>query len=133
VDDLKRGLSAEAEGIDAAAQEFYSRAVSETSADMRPLERLAALLSRRGDKDALAKLAEQPILMNSAAPPKALLAIVQALRDHGNTKGAVRLLEAQIKLQPPNADLFRTLADACEASGDSGRARDLRARAADIK
>jgi predicted Zn-dependent protease len=58
---------------------------------------------------------------------------VHALRDHGNTKSAVRLLEAQIKLQPPSAELYRTLADACEASGNSGRARDLRALAAGVK
>jgi len=42
----------------------------------------------------------------------------------------IRLLDQQIKLQPPNAGLYKTLADACEATGDNSRARDLRALAA---
>jgi hypothetical protein len=40
------------------------------------------------------------------------------------------MLEGQIKLQPPSVDLYRALADACEANGDSSRARDLRTLAA---
>lgn len=133
LDDLKRGMSAEAQGRDPEAQGFYAHAAASTSTDMRPIERLAASLSRTGNSDALAKLAEQPILASRAAAPETLLLIVHSLRDHGNTKSVVRLLEAQIKLQPPSADLYRTLADACEASGDSGRARDLRALAAGVK
>jgi hypothetical protein len=43
------------------------------------------------------------------------------------------MLEAQIKLQPPNGDLYRTLADACEASGDGSRAREMRSLANGIK
>jgi GWxTD domain-containing protein len=133
LDDLKRGMAAEAQGRDLEAQDFYTRAAAGNATDTRPVERLAALLSRTGNNDALARLAEQPILLNRAASPETLLPIVHALRDHGNTKSAVRLLEAQIKLQPPSAELYRTLADACEATGDSGRAKDLRALAAGVK
>ncbi|HEY3704104.1 MAG TPA: GWxTD domain-containing protein [Terracidiphilus sp.] len=133
LDDLKRGMSAEAQGRDVEAQGFYAGAAAKTSSDTRPIERLAALLSRTRNGDALARLAEQPILLNRAAGPETLLPIVHALRDHGNTKGVVRLLEAQIKLQPPSAELYRTLADACDASGDSGRAHDLRALANGVK
>jgi predicted Zn-dependent protease len=59
-----------------------------------------------------------------------LLLIAQALTKSGNPKGIVRLLELQIKLQPPSSDLYRTLADACEATGDNTRAHDLRTLAA---
>lgn len=133
VDDLKRGLSAEAVGADVDAENLYRRALKEGPADIRPLEKLAALLARTGNADALAALSQQPILMQSAVSPKTLLLIAQALTKNGNPKGVVRLLEAQIKLQPPNGDLYLTLADACEASGDTGRARELRNQATGIK
>ena len=133
VDDLKRGLAAEAQDTDLVAQSCYTRAMAEAPADIRPLERLAALLSRRGNTDDLAALSRQPILMTTATLPKALLAIAQALTKNGNPKEVVRMLEAQIKLQPPDKDLYRTLADACEASGLTGRAHDLRSLATDIK
>jgi len=71
--------------------------------------------------------------MQTAVSPKTLLLIAPALTKNGNPKGVVRMLEAQIKLQPPNPDLYRTLADACEASGYNGRARDLRSLATGLK
>lgn len=133
VDDLKRGLSAEAQGADVLAQTFYTDALADGSTDLRPLDQLAALLSRRGMTDELGKLSQQPILATSAASPKTLLLIARAVRDRGNPKEAVKLLEKQIKLQPPNADLYHSLADACEAAGDPGRARDLRALASNLR
>lgn len=130
VDDLKRGLSAEAQGDDAAAQSFYTKALSEGQDDLRPLDKLAALLSRHEQTEELAGLARQPLLARTAVAPKTLLLIAQALTKSGNPKGIVRLLELQIKLQPPSSDLYRTLADACEATGDNARAHDLRTLAA---
>jgi predicted Zn-dependent protease len=70
------------------------------------------------------------MLAGTAVAPNALLAISQALTKTGNPKGVVRMLETQIKLQPPSAALYRTLADASEATGDAARARDLRTLAA---
>ena len=133
VDDLKRGLSAEASGADLNAETSYRRALQEAPSDIRAIEKLAALLARTGNTDALAALSQQPILMQTAVSPKTLLLIAPALTKNGNPKGVVRMLEAQIKLQPPNPDLYRTLADACEASGDNGRARDLRSLATGLK
>jgi hypothetical protein len=133
LDDLKRGLSAEAQGTDAEAQAWYQKALAENQDDIRPLDKLAALLSHRGDTDGLVALSQQPLLTRTAVSPKTLLPIADALSKSGNPKGVVRLLEAQIKLQPPNSSLYRTLADACEASGDTGRARDLRSLATGVK
>ena len=133
LDDLKRGISAEAQGGDADAKAFYASAMAETTTDMRPVEKLAALLSRRGETDELAKLGQQPILMRSAASPKTLTDIAGALKSRSEVKDAVRLLDAQIKLQPPNSALYLSLADACEASGDSARASDLRKLATTVK
>lgn len=133
IDDLKRGLSAEALGADAEAQSFYTKALDEGHGDLRPLDKLAALLSRLGQTQELAALSQQPVLSEIAVAPKTLLPIAQALTKSGNTKAVVHLLELQIKLQPPSADLYRTLADACEATGNKGRARDLRALAEGIK
>jgi GWxTD domain-containing protein len=130
LDDLKRGLSAEAQGDDALAQKSYTKSLSEGPAELRPLDQLAALLSRNQQTEDLAALSQQPILSSVAVSPKTLLPIAQALNKSGNPKAVVRMLELQIKLQPPNADLYRTLADACEASGDNSRARNLRALAA---
>jgi GWxTD domain-containing protein len=132
MDDLKRGLAAEAQGADSDAQSWYNRAMRERPTDPRALEKLAALLSRAGNLDGLATLSRQPVLMQTSASPKTLLLIAQALTKNGNPKEVVHLLEAQIKLQPPNVDLYRTLADACEASGDGGRAHDLRELAKSI-
>ena len=133
LDDLKRGMSAEAQGADSDAQAWYTRALAESPSDTRPLDKLAALLSRRGDIDALALLNQQPILTGTAVSANTLLPIAAALTKNGNPKEVVRMLEAQIKLQPPSVDLYRTLADACEAAGDRNRAHDLRSLAAGIK
>jgi GWxTD domain-containing protein len=133
LDDLKRGLSAESQGSDAEAQSFYARALAEGGGDARPLDLLAALLQRQGKNDDLAALSQQPMIAGTAMSPKTLLAISQGLTKTGNPKGVVRMLEAQIKMQPPNAELYRTLADACEATGNESRARDLRTLATGAK
>lgn len=133
VDDLKRGLSAEVQGSDAEAQSFYAKALREGQDDLRPLDKLAALLSRGGQTEELAALSRQPVLTRTAVTPKTLLLIAQALSKSGNPKAVVSLLELQIQLQPPNADLYQALSDACEVTGDRTRAQDLRALAAGIK
>lgn len=133
LDDLKRGLSAEAQGADIEAQNWYSKALAENAGDLRPLEKLADLLARLGQNQQLAALSQQPVLLRDAAAPKTLLAIAQALKATGDLKAEVHLLETQIKLQPPNADLYRTLADACEATGDKSRAQTLRSLAEGTK
>jgi GWxTD domain-containing protein len=130
LDDVKRGLSAEAQGADDEAQRLYGKALKEGPTDLRALDKLAALLSRRGQMEELAKLSEQPAISETAADPQTLSLIAGALAKSGDSKAVIRLLDQQIKLQPPNAGLYKTLADACEATGDNSRARDLRALAA---
>ena len=129
VDDLKRGLSAESQGADAEAQAFFIKALSEDQDDLRPLDKLAALLSREGQTEELAALSRQPVLSRTAVTPKTLLLIAHALAKSGNPKAVVGMLDLQIKLQPPNSDLYLALSDACEATGDNTRARTLRALA----
>jgi GWxTD domain-containing protein len=131
-DDLKRGLSAEAQGSDAQAQAAFQRALTESQADMRALDSLAALLSNKGMTEQLAALSEQPVLAKNAASPSTLLTIAGALNKTGNPKAVVRLLETQIALQPPRIDLYNALADACQAVGNTGRAREVRAMAANL-
>ncbi|MGA3130292.1 MAG: GWxTD domain-containing protein [Terracidiphilus sp.] len=133
VDDLKRGLSAEAQGADVEAQAAFERALMEGQGDMRPLDDLAVLLARKGLTDQLAQLSQQPILAKTAANPSTLLSIAWALNKNGNSKAVVRLLEAQILLQPPSVDLYNALADACQASGNTKRANELRTMVADLK
>jgi GWxTD domain-containing protein len=132
LDDFKRGLSADAQGKDAMAQDLYARALAEGPADARPIEKLADVLQRQGKTEDLAALSQQPLLAGTAVAPNALLAIGQALTKTGNPKGVVRMLETQIKLQPPSAALYRALADASEATGNTARARDLRTLAAGV-
>lgn len=133
IDDLKRGLSAEAQGADAEAQVFYAKALSEGQEDLRPLDKLAELLSRREKTEELAALSRQPVLTRTAVTPKTLLLIAQALTKSGTPKAVVSLLEPQIKLQPPNAELYLALSNACEVTGDHTRAKDLRTLAAGIQ
>jgi predicted Zn-dependent protease len=133
VDDFKRGLSAEALGSDADAQTAYMRALAEGPANMRPLDKLAALLARKGMTDQLAALSQQPVLEKTAASPPTLLAIAEALNKSGNPREIVRMLEAQIILQPPNVDLYNALAAACQASGNTARASEVRTLAANLK
>lgn len=133
VDDLKRGLSAEALGADTDAQRWYAQSLREGPADLRSLDKLAVLLTRHGQTDELAALSQQPALSDIAVAPKTIILIAEALTKNGNSKAVVHLLDTQIKLQSPNADLYRTLADACDATGDKSKARDLRTLAAGIK
>jgi GWxTD domain-containing protein len=130
IDDLKRGISAEALGSDGEAQRLYTKSLSEGPAELRSLDLLAALLSKHSQTQELAALSQQPVISTTAVDPKTLLSIATALTTGGNPKALVRMLETQIKMQPPDPELFRALADACEATGDKSRARDLRARAA---
>lgn len=133
VDDLKRGLAAEAEGADDEAQRFYAKALDDGPTELRALDQLAALLARRGANDALAGLSRQPLLRDHAAAPKTLLLIAGALTKNGAPKDAAHLLEAQLRLQPPTAALYTELANAYEAAGDMTRARDARKLAAGVK
>jgi len=132
-DDLKRGLSAEAQGADADAIAAYGRALAEASGDTRPLDSLAALLERKGMTDQLAALSQEPLLAKTPANPPTLLAIAGALNKKGNPAAIVSMLEAQVPLQPPNPDLYAVLADACQAVGKMNRAKELRALAANLK
>ena len=133
VDDLKRGLSAQAQGEDATAQAAFQRALKEGNGDMRPLDDLAVLLARKGMTTQLAALSQEPILAKTAANPSTLLAIAWALSKTGDAKAIVSLLEAQIALQPPSVDLYNTLANACQATGNANRANEVRALAANLK
>ena len=58
--------------------------------------------------------------MRSITPPATQLPIAQALTKNGNPKAVVRLLEGQVKLQPPNVDPYRTLADGARPKATSG-------------
>jgi predicted Zn-dependent protease len=120
-------------GADAIAQAAYQRALAENPADMRSLDKLAVLLERKGMTDELAALNRQPVLVKTAAAPSTLLAIAAALNKNGNPKAAVQMLEAQILVQPPTVDLYNALADACQASGNTGRANEVRSLAANLK
>jgi GWxTD domain-containing protein len=133
VDDLKRGMSAEALHADGEAQADYQRALAEGPPDTRALDMLAALLVRTGKTDELAALSQLPMLSKVAAKPSTLLAIAGALNKNNDSKAVARLLEAQIALQPPSAELYKTLADACVASGNTSRANEVRALLANLK
>jgi GWxTD domain-containing protein len=133
VDDYKRGLSAAAEDEVAEAQAAFERALSEGKDDVRPVDGLAALLAQKGMTQQLAALSQEPILAKAAASPTTLLSIAGALNKTGNAKAIVRLLETQVALQPPNTDLYNALADACQATGNSNRAGEVRAMAANLK
>jgi GWxTD domain-containing protein len=133
VDDLKRGLSAQALGSFDQAQAAFDRALAEGHGDMRPFDSLAALYARKGMTPQLAALSQESILAKTAANPSTLLAIAWALNKSGNAQGVVRLLEAQIALQPPRIDLYNALADACQATGNAARAKEVRAMAESLK
>lgn len=126
LDDLKRGMSAEAQGQDVLARAYYREAMEEAPKETRALDRLVPLLIRRGDVAGLAALGAQPGLMEAAVDPQTLVPISKAMVANGKAKQADTLLEAQVKIQPPNPQLYNALADACEAAGNSARAREVR-------
>ena len=132
LDDYKRGLAGEAQGLDAEAQAAYERALSEGQQDVRPLESLTDLYGRKGMTAQLASLGDKPILLKTPASPAALLAIAAALNQTGNAKTAVRMLEGQLKIQQPTAALYNALAEASQASGNTTRANEARALAANL-
>jgi len=133
LDDLKRGMSAEALHADDEATTDYRRSLAAGTPEMRTLDMLTALLARKGDTDQLAALNQLPMLTRVAATPSTLLAIAGALNKTGNPKAAARMLEAQTALQPPNVELYNALADAYIASGNTNRANEVRALATNLK
>jgi GWxTD domain-containing protein len=132
-DDFKRGTAAEALGADEEAEAAYSLALAENPTELRSLDNLAALLGRKGMTAQLAALGTLPTLTKTAATPATLLAITDALNKSGNPKAIVRLLEAQLLLQAPRVDIYKVLADACEATGNMNRAKELRSLAQNLK
>ena len=132
-DDLKRGISAEAQGLDDIARGFYARSLTENSKDTRSLDRLAAVLDRRQQSEELANLSLEPVMKQSAVAEGTLLLISNALTKLGKQKEVVRMLDEQIKFQSPSVPLYQALASACEATGDTARARDLRTIIARLK
>jgi Putative Zn-dependent protease, contains TPR repeats len=129
IDDLKRGMSAEAQHNDDDAEGAYKRALAEGAPDARALESLARLYVRKGMTDNLAALNQLPMLSKIAVDPSTLLAMSAAANKAGNPKAAARMLESQIAIQPPNAELYNALAEACVASGNTNRANEARALA----
>ncbi len=132
-DDYKRGLMAEALGASDYAVQAYSRSLAEGAHDLQALDPLVALLSNQEQATDLANLASLPQLTKVAATPASLLLIAAAARKNGNDKVVVRILEAQLRVQAPRVDLYEALADACQATGDTNRAKELRGLAADLK
>lgn len=130
LDDLKRGMSAEAQGQDIEARTYYRQALDESPRETRALDRLVPLLIRRGDVAGLATLGSQPALLEAAVDPQTLTPISKAMVANGKAKQADALLEAQVKIQPPNPQLYNALAEACEAAGNTARAREVRELAA---
>ena len=45
----------------------------------------------------------------------------------------MRMLNTQLALQPPNAELYTTLANAYAATGNTAKAREIRTQAANLK
>ena len=133
VDDLKRGISAEAQGLDEVARAFYAGALAEGTSQTQALDRLASILARNQRQDELAGLSQQKLMSQSAVDPTTLLLISNALAKLGRPKEIVRMLDAQIDLQPPSPSLYEALANAYEATGNVSRARDLRALAAGVR
>ncbi len=132
-DDYKRGLAAAAQGDPAAAESYFTRSLEENPANLRTLSRLAALLQQSGRTQQLAALSQLPLLAHTAVDPGTVLAITHALSSAGNSRAIVALLEKQIALQPPNANLYIMLADACDATGDRTRAQQMRKLAARLQ
>jgi predicted Zn-dependent protease len=51
------------------------------------------------------------------------------VRDRGDLKKAIRLLTAQLGLQPPSAPMYELLASMYDSEGDRGQAATLREQA----
>src|SRR6201999_2737704 len=66
VDDLKRGLSAEAIGNAVEAERLYAKALEEGPNQVKPFEKLAALFARRNESDKLAGLSQKSLLRETA-------------------------------------------------------------------
>jgi len=132
-DDYKRGLSAESVGADDIAIAFYERSLAESPEDLNALDHVVVLRSKKGQADQLAGLGKLQVLTKISASPSTLLSIAGALKKAGDDKSIVRIFEAQLKLQAPSIDLYNVLADAYQATGNSGHAKETRGLAADLK
>lgn len=132
-DDYKRGLSAESVGAYDAAIAYYERSLAESPEDLNALDHVVVLRGKKGQSDQLAGLGKLQVLTKISASPATLLAIAGALKKAGDDKSIVRIFDAQLKLQAPSVDLYSVLADAYQATGDTGHAKEARGLAADLK
>jgi len=129
-DDVKRGLTAAAQGRRADAEAWYRRSINEDPTYQPALTELAQSLSNAGDTDALIALNG---LGHQAAEPQTVVLIANALRKNSRGKDAIKLMTDQAALQAPSALLDNTLADAYDEQGDHSRAQEYRQQAKAIQ
>jgi len=132
-DDYKRGLAAETQSLNDLAASFYQLALIEGNGEMKAFDRLAALFQKNGKTDQLAGLGKLDAATKNAADPGTLQMIAVALGKAGENKTIIKLLEAQLKLQQPRVELYNLLAEACQATGDTNRAKEVRSLAEALK
>ncbi len=120
-DDLKRGISAQAQGRPAEAERWYVSDLILDPNNQKALSNLAFVLSAQGKTAAVAALHERSSFRNAVAPATLLL-VADALKSTGDPKSGVAMLKEQLNLQSPTAALYRKLEDLYEAAGDHSNA-----------
>ncbi len=89
------------------------------------------VLSQSSRYKEVADLTSAHPIPHEVSPQTAIL-ISQARAQTGDFKGATSLLEQQIQVQPPTADLYLALASIYEKQGNASRAEDYKQRAAKL-
>lgn len=132
MDDYKRGLSALAQAQNDVAEACFRRALATDAGYLPALDRLVDVLTQSN------KLAEVAALANEHPPTRELneqtaILMAEANGAVGKPDAGVQLLEAELKIQAPNQQLYLALAKLYETGGNAEKAQEYRKRAAAIK
>jgi tetratricopeptide (TPR) repeat protein len=131
IDDYKRALAAMMSGQNDRAISWLQRSIADDQTYVPALDRLVIVLSQSSRYKEVADLTSAHPIPHEVSPQTAIL-ISQARAQTGDFKGATSLLEQQLQVQPPTADLYLALASIYEKQGNASRAEDYKQRAAKL-
>jgi tetratricopeptide (TPR) repeat protein len=131
VDDYKRGLSAVMQSENDGAILWFNRSLADDPKYLPAFTRLVDMLSQSSRYKEIVDLSASFPLTNEVSQQTAIQ-LSQANEQAGDFQRATHILESELQLQPPNADLYLALAEVYQRQGNVSKAEDYKRQAAKL-
>ena len=131
VDDYKRGLSAVMQAENDSAISWFNRSLADDPKYLPAFTKLVDMLSQSNRYKEIVDLSTSFPLTNEMSQQTAIQ-MSEANEQAGDFQRATHILESELQLQPPNADLYLALAEVYQRQGNSSKAEDCKRQAAKL-